>query len=801
MNSHKSDCNTWSIIYDHYDPADEGRREAVLALGNGVLMSRAAAPESIGNGAHYPGTYRVGCYNRLRTNIQGEEVENESLVNLPNWLSLSFRIEQGRWFSLDEVEILEYRQELNMEEAVLYRNVTFRDEEGRKSSLRERRFISMAQPHLLALEVELSPQNWSGEVEVFSALDGRVLNNNVRRYAPYNSRHLKTVFTGRAGEELLELRAKTVQSGIEIALCARTRLYQGKNTPAYERKLDKEKDRVGDRLQLSLKAGEPVRMEKIAALYTSRDLAIAECREAARQAVEQMEGFEALLLPHRKAWAQLWRRSRISLKPQKHLRLFRFHIFQILQNLSPHTADLDVGVPPNGWQGEEYHGQIFWDELFVLQFLTFRFPAIARSALLYRFRRLNQARRLAKEHGFRGAMFPWRSASSGREETPKYQLNLYSGRWIKDHTYLQRHISAVIAFNVCHYVEVTGDTLFLEDYGAELLLEIARFWASKAKYNPEYDRYEIKEVVGPDEYHTCYPGSTKPGIDNNTYTNVMAVWALFQARRYFEKVSPQRRQELWEVLGLSHEELDHWDEVSRKMRIVFQEEGILSQFEGFSSLRKLDLRQFRHQHGEERIDWALEAIGDSVERYQVSKQADTSLLLYLFSPEEMMALLKRLGYSMDPEGLRRTVHYHRSHTVHESSLSRIVYAGALAQLDPETSWELFEKAQLIDLIPGEHADSSEGIHLGAMGGTLVILQYFYLGIRIQSGVLTLNPAFPEKLEKVKITLFFRGVELEFEVNHRRVRITSVHPNVVSIQVGHGGETKELNAGSSVSFDF
>lgn len=790
----------WSIRYSHYDPDDEGRREAVFALGNGYLVSRAAAPEALDDGIHYPGTYRVGCYNRLTSIILHRKVENESLVNLPNWLLLTFRIDEGRWFSLDEVEIIDYQQTLNMQEALLERKVHFRDQQGRQTMLCERRFISMVQPHLMGLEIKLTAENWSGVLEVNTALDGRIINNNVRRYRAYNKRHLKTLFAERLHTDTIALKARTVQSGIAIAVAARTRLRISDRITYVKRTIHTEEDLIEDRLHVLVKSGERVIIEKIAALYTSRDLAIADCGEAAQNVLAHAANFDTLFMAHASAWKQLWRRCKINMNSTHHLRCFRLHIFQIMQNISPHTADLDVGVPPSGWQGEEYHGQIFWDELFVLQFLTYRFPSVARSVLLYRYRRLDEARCLAKQYGYRGAMFPWRSASTGREETPLLQLNLYSGHWIKDKTYLQRHIGAVIAYNICHYILVTGDHHFLEDYGAELLLEIARFWASKAIHNPKNDRYEIQEVVGPDEYHTSYPGAAVPGINNNSYTNVMAAWTLRQASHFFKQLSEQRKQDLWERLGLSTEEFSQWDRVSRNIYIPFLNDGIMDQFEGFSALQKFDLEQYRKQYEYKRIDWGLEAMGDSVEHYQVSKQADTSLLLYLFSPVELQEMLKYMGYSVDDEMLKRTVHYHLAHTAHESSLSRIVQAGALALLDKEASWKLFQKAQLIDLLPEEHKDTSEGIHLGAMGGTLVLLQYYYLGLRAQSGVLIVDPSLPEGLEQVQVTFFFHSVEIECLVTPAHIKIKSVHKNAPLVKVAYKQKAKDLLADSTVTYE-
>jgi len=246
----------------------------------------------------------------------------------------------------------------------------------------------------------------------------------------------------------------------------------------------------------SVNQGDKVAIEKIAALYTSRDPAIACCIEASQKAVQNAPSFTDLIGDHKHAWERLWMRCDIEFEPLDFLRVTRLHLFHILQTVSPHTADLDAGVPSRGWHGEDYRGHIFWDEAFVLPFLIYRFPSIARSMLLYRHRRLNAARALARQHGCRGAMFPWRSASSGCEETPRYPFNLLSGNWMPDYTKLQHHISIIVAHTVWQYYTITDDIAFLCDHGAELLIEIARFWASLATYNEECDRYEICGVMG-----------------------------------------------------------------------------------------------------------------------------------------------------------------------------------------------------------------------------------------------------------------------------------------------------------------
>ncbi|GAA6617972.1 glycoside hydrolase family 65 protein [Scytonema sp. NUACC26] len=801
--SYSNTCDlesAWTISFEDYEPEEEGHRESLCALGNGYFVTRAAAFEATADCIHYPGTYRAGIYNRLVSHIEGEDVDDESIVNLPNWLLLTFRIEGGDWFSIDNVEILSYHQKLHLRHGVLQREIQFRDSLGRQTLLREQRFVSMALPHLAGLNVELIAENWSGNLEIHSAIDGRVINNNVDRQKEYSKQHLEPLETGTLEPEGIWLKMRTCQSHINIALAARTRVFVNGNATDSVRVYDCEEAQVVERIHLSVKRGSAIAIEKIAALYTSHDYAIGESGEAAQQAIQDAPSFVSLLDAHKRAWALLWMRCEIDIAPVEYLRAIRLHIFHILQTVSPHTTDIDVGVSARGWHGENYRGHIFWDETFVLSFLAPRFPTVARSILLYRYRRLNFSRHLARQHGYSGAMFPWRSASTGREETPRFQFNPLSEHWIRDKTCLQHHINAIIAFNVWKYYTVTNDITFLCDYGAELIIEIARFWASIVTYNPKCDRYEILSVVGSDEYHTAYPNTEIPGIDNNTYTNVMASWTLCCAREVLNILPPSPCAELCYRLKLSQDEIEHWNVISQKMHIDFHNDGILSQYEGFENLSEFDLQQFHEQHGSQRVDWVLEAEGDDINRYQVTKQADVAMLFFLLTEKEVTVLLERQGYQFNRKQMQRTIEYHLQRTAHQSTLSRIVYAGALATLDSDKSWQLFAKACFTEISDKDSKETIGGIHLGMMAGTLYILHYHYLGLRIQNGSIYLDPSLPTHLKRLSISLHHRSNDLQIEMIDNHLSISAASANTESVKVTCQGQTMDLQPDTSVAIN-
>jgi alpha,alpha-trehalase len=783
--------NKWNLTYEGFDPEEEGLREALCSLGNGYFVTRGAAPESVADDVHYPGTYLAGGYNRLKTEIAGRVVENEDLVNLPNWLSLGFRIGDDDWFDLRKVEIVAYRQELDLRAGVLTRTVQFRDAKDRRTSLTQRRFVSMAQPHLAGLETTWLAENWSGRMEIRSALDGHVVNCGVARYRNLNGRHLVPVETGGVGSDAAFLKVQTSQSELRVAQAARVRLSVSDQRVELPFRLVEKSGYVAQHFEVEVPEGHAVRAEKIVTLFSSRDRAISECGLAAREEVGQAPAFEVLVQTHAQAWQRLWDRFDMELEfaspseTEKHTCLIlHLHIFHLLQTTSPHTIDLDVGVPARGWHGEAYRGHIFWDELFIFPLLNLRIPDITRALLKYRHRRLDAARRSARAGGYRGAMYPWQSGSDGREETQVVHLNPKSGRWLPDHSQLQRHVNAAIVYKIWQFYQASGDLEFLCFNGSEIILEIARFWASLATFNDTLGRYEIRGVMGPDEYHDAYPGADKPGLDNNAYTNLMAVWCLCRALDLVALLPTEHCSRVRQKLDVKEEEVRRWEDISRRMRLVFLERGILSQFEGYSDLKELDWEAYRAKYGRAmRLDRILEAEGDTPNRYKASKQADVLMLFYLFSAKELRELFERLGYTFDPGVIPRTIDYYLQRTCNGSSLSEVVDSWVLARSDRARSWSLFTEALQSDFADVQGGTTAEGIHLGAMAGTVDLVHRCYLGIEMRHDALWLNPQLPDEVTRLRVRIRYRQASLCLDATHDVLTVRAVHCPTGSVHIG------------------
>ncbi|MFF2188997.1 glycoside hydrolase family 65 protein [Streptomyces sp. NPDC058155] len=826
-------AHAWTWTYEGYDPERERLREALCTLGNGYFGTRGAASEMSEGPSHCPGTYAAGCYNRLTSSVAGRQVENEDMVNLPNWLPLRYRVRvegagPGPWLSPDGPELIEHGQTLDLRHGTLTRRSVYSAGEGsgRRLRVEQRRLVHMGEPHLAAQRTSFTAEGWTGEVEVEAALDGDVRNAGVDRYADLANLHLTRWRTGTAtgtgtrtgtrtgtgsatgtGSERSDtvwLCCRTLNSHIRIALAARTRVVGRRGAsrpgtpsrPGITSRTHLTARQAVQTLTIPVESGETVVVDKTVALYTSHDQAISGPLTAAIEAVRRAPDFPRLLASHHRAWEHIWRRAALDVPGEAGV-ILRLHLFHVLQTLSPHTADLDVGVPARGLHGEAYRGHVFWDELFVLPYLNLHFPEVSRALLRYRYRRLPAACRAARDAGRAGAMYPWQSGSDGREESQELHLNPRSGRWLPDHSRLQHHVGSAVAYNVWQYAQASGDTRFLYGEGAETLIQIARFWADAAVWDPSLERYRVRGVVGPDEYHDGYPDSTVPGLDDNAYTNVTAAWVLTRALELSRALPPSRGQELFERLRLDPAERDRWDDIAHRLHVPYHE-GVISQFEGYADLAELDWDRYRGQYGDiRRLDRILEAEGDSVNRYKASKQADVLMLGHLFPPRELAGLFRQLGHRLDDESWRATIDYYLPRTSHGSTLSALVSAWVLARARRDEAWAYAEEALIGDVADIQGGTTAEGIHLGAMAGTLDFVQRCLTGLEARDDGLWLDPAPLPQLSKFRVGVRYRDHwDVDLRIRAQRVRVGVPEAAEGPVHVVLGGSESAVAPGTA-----
>lgn len=764
--------DNWKLQFNNWNPKDHPVEEAVCALGNGYFVTRAALEQENDNAYNYPGTYLAGGYNRMKSTIQGKEIENEDLVNWPNYLYLTFRIGNNSWFKIADVDILDWDTTLNIREGLLERKMRFRDKKKNITTIISRRLASMDDYHVAGIEWTLIPENWAGKVTVRSGIDGNLINNNVERYSDLNQDHLEVYDQGFIDDRSLYLSSRTKQSDIRMTQAARTTLIIHEEVQDIKQQQITEGGAVYGDFVLHCNKLEPVRVEKLVSIFTSRDFAISDPLTEAKLKLTRMDTFALLVQRQKMAWKQIWDYNDMFVNSSDEDQLLiRLHIFHLYQTVSKNSIDYDIGVPARGWHGEGYRGHIFWDELYIQPFIDLHFPQLSRSLLMYRYRRLPEAYELAKEYGFRGALFPWQSGSNGREETQKIHLNPKSGRWLPDVSHLQYHINAAVAFNVWHYYQSTGDMDFMHTYGAEIILATALFWSDLAQFNTKSGRYEIHRVMGPDEYHTHYPDAEEPGLNNNAYTNIMAVWVIQKALEIFDLFDESCCLKMADKIGITQDDKEKWQAITTKMFVPFHDNSIISQFEGYEELEELDWQQYRKKYGHAiRLDRILESEDDSPNRYKASKQADVLMLFYLFSCEELTGIFSQLGYDFDPSGIPKNIDYYYKRTSHGSTLSQVIHAWVYARSRRDLSWKSFKTALVSDYKDIQGGTTHEGVHLGAMAGTLDLLQRCYSGLEIREDVLWLNPRLPNDIKEMSFHVRYRSHWIKLTIKQKKIMV-------------------------------
>ena len=756
-------ADQWCIAYHDIDPKSERTRETLLSVGNGYLGTRGAMEDAAGP-AGYPGTYIAGLYNRLTSEIGGREVENEDFVNAVNWIPVSFRIDDDPAETISEMTVESIFRQLELKTGIFHRDMTVSDAKGRKTRIVSERFASMDTPHACARRYRITPLNYKGPLDVSAALEIPDINDGVLRYRELKQKHLSPSGQEAAGNFLL-VSAQTVSSGVEIAAAAAIDISGAQTAPAEQ---GVSAGRAELRFSVPAGSDRSFCLEKRVAIYTSADAGVDDAADAARNAVNNMPSFNALKQASIQQWGRLWDAMDIRLTGDRFSqKMLRLHMYHLLVSASPHNVHIDAGMTARGLHGEAYRGHIFWDELFILPFYELHFPEIARSLLLYRYRRLDDARELARAEGFRGAMFPWQSGSSGREETQVVHLNPMTGEWGPDHSSLQRHVSLAIAYNTWQYWHITGDMNFLEAFGAEMFFEICRFWVDKARWRLETGRYHIDGVMGPDEFHEKYPKSDSGGFTDNAYTNLMTHWALVTAGEIFSAMQKPARQSLADRIGIDAKEIESWKEIARKLNLVI-EDGVIAQFDGYFSLTELDWEHYRSAYGDiHRMDRILKKEGKSPDDYKLAKQADVLMGFYVLGARRVASMLRAMGYEADDGILRKNVEYYLPRTSHGSTLSRVVHGALAAALgDMETSWKLYQEALASDYTDIQGGTTGEGIHTGVMAGTVLFAMTAYGGLRTDGDAVRVDPALPPLWEKMEYAIRFRGIRHELEITRR-----------------------------------
>ncbi len=740
----------WIVAETDFVSENSGKFETIFSLGNGYMGLRAATEE--GSPGEVRGCYVAGLFDKF----PGEVTE---LPNIPDWTKIGIKLD-GEVFSLCTGKIMSYSRQLNMRDGELVRNIEWMSPAGKKTKLVFKRFVSMCDLNVAAIKIEIRPVNYSGSIEILSGIDGQVSNSGVQHFKEGQFRMFK--------DGTVSVTSRTQESNIGLTVAVKHLFsIDGKETT------EAEQVRTGRR-QIFLSSGHKIVegqtfcMEKLVSVYSTRDTEFKEPqfgkaeerldKELEKNAIEKLRdavnlGYDGLFNNHLAEWNRIWEKADISIDGPDFDQLgIRFSIFHIHQMTPAH--DERIGIAAKGLSGEGYKGHAFWDtEIFLLPVHIFTSPETAKKLLLYRYHLLEGARKKAKENGYKGAMYPWESADTGDEVTPKWgAVDIKTGEPIRIWGgEIEQHVTCDVVYSIWQYFEVTKDYDFMFKYGLEIMLDTSRFWASRLEYNKSKDRYEINDVMGPDEY--------SEHVNNNAFTNYMVRWQMEKALQFSGWIM-ENEAEVWTKvstkLNFSMDELDDWKEKAGKIYFAIDEDtGFIHQYEGFTDKKMIDLSKYRGKVGAILEDYSWEDVVHS----QVLKQADVVMLLYL------------AGDDFSLETKKANWDYYEPITLHDSSLSAGMHAIVAADMDDvEKGYEYFQESIRIDL--GKNMQSCEtGLHAASHGGNWQAVVNGFGGVRITGdGTLRINPRLPEEWNSLKYSLTWHGVRCFVEVNKNKLLI-------------------------------
>lgn len=779
----------WHLeYYGSYSGKRQYGQESMQTIGNGYFGLRGAYVESKANDNYYPGTYVAGLFNQLTTNINNRDIVNEDLVNLPNAQYMTFSIDDGDPFKITPDQIENVYRSLDMRTGVFTITMLISLKNGKRLKVITKKVADMKNYHNYSLQYTVQPLNFSGEMTIYSEIDGSVTNSNVERYRDFNGKHLTVDATKVDGQRALLL-AHTKNSKVNIAVGSRI---QSPNIDGSVLNSNKLQEKIRQSISFHVVEGRTYTVEKTVSIYTS--LETDSSLEFAVNDHAYHKNFADAVANSMRCWQKIWSRCDIELNgditAQKLLRLNEFHATVSAQEHV--NKDLDASVGARGLHGEAYRGHIFWDELFILPYYTMHYPALTKHLLMYRYNRLNAAKEYAEKNGYKGAMYPWQSGMYGDEQSQSLHLNPITNQWDPDNSRKQRHVSLAIAYNIWNYYNMTKDNEFMKNFGIEMMLNIAKLWISMSEYDPETKKYSINNVMGPDEFHEGYPNAKESGLNNNAYTNIMTSW-LFSKIGYLLKNEPEQViNDNLQRADFTEDDLDAMQNIGHDLKLEFNQDDILGQFEGYFNLKTIDFDYYRRQYGDiSRMDRILKSEDDSPDKYQLAKQADALMGLYNLTEKTFMGILDDLGYKIaDPQKfIKDNVNFYLQRTTHGSTLSRIVYSMlALKVNDKKLSWKLFYEALTSDYYDIQGGTTAEGIHLGVMGATLNVVTSYFAGVDFRGNQLIVDPNFPESWNSLRFNMSFRGIRYYFTVNKDTIVVKADAPTIITVK----GEDIQLN---------
>ena len=696
--------NTWNIIIEGFNKADITKHESIFSLGNGAMGMRANFEEDY-TGDTLQGSYIGGIYYPDKTRVgwwkNGYPEYFAKVLNAPNWIGLHIKI-NGELLDLNTcLEVKNFRRQLNMKEGWYERSFTAMLPNQQEIQVNVLRFLSLRYDELGALRYEITPITTEATIEIESYLDSGIKNSD----ANWDERFWNTLEIS-SEDNFATILAETKKTGFKVHTFMQNQLFIDNKALNISPKENKKENYIGLQYEVKVKQNQTFRIEKYGGYSRSNDYSTLS---------KSIALFDSFLENQREDWAAIWETSDIVIEgDEKAQQGIRFNIFQLNQTYSGKYAHLNIG--PKGFTGEKYGGSTYWDtEAYCLPFyMATKGAEVARNLLMYRYNQLDKAIENAQKLGFTGgaALYPM-VTMNGEECHNEWEI-----------TFEEIHRNGAIAFAIYNYTRYTGDESYIKEYGIEVLIAIARFWAQRVSFSAEKQKYVILGVTGPNEYEN--------NINNNFYTNYLASWCLRYAA---EQVTTLQKEDI------TKEETQQWLHIAQNIYLPYSEKyGVYLQQDGF--LDK-DLKPVTAIPAEERPlnqHWSW----DRILRSPYIKQADTLQGFYFFEDH------------FTKEELQKHYEFYEPFTVHESSLSPCVHsvlASALGKTDE--AYTLYLRTARLDL-DDYNKEVHEGLHITSMAGTWLSIVEGFAGMRVKNSELHFTPRLPKHWKSLSFKVIFQG---------------------------------------------
>jgi len=756
----------WSIVEEGFNPDNHKASESIFSLGNGLMGQRANFEEAW-SGPTLRGSYMAGVYYPDKTRVgwwkNGYPEYFAKVINSPNWIGIDVNVD-GETLDLFRARKVEnFIRTLDMKKGVLHRRFTATLNNEHRVSVVTERFLNMALPETGTVRLSITPEDADCTITLTPYIDGDVKNED----ANYDEQFWNIPET-ESSPNKGALLAQTKKLDFKVAYAMKTEVTGGKIREIQPVKEDKF---TGHHIYVNARKNDTVVITKYAGVCSSMNHKQEELMPRARQLAEETAetGFEELLNAHTARWKEIWAHSDITIHGDVAAQQgIRFNIFHLNQTYTGEDERLNIG--PKGFTGEKYGGSTYWDtEAYCIPFfLMTASQKVVRNLLLYRYKHLPKAIENAQKLGFTNgaALYPM-VTMNGEECHNEWEI-----------TFEEIHRNGAIAFAIYNYIRHTGDIKYLEDYGLEVLIAIARFWSQRTTFSQEKMKFVILGVTGPNEYEN--------NINNNWYTNRIAVWCLNYARQSLQIVmenNPTRFAEIIEKTNLDvNTETGVWKSIEGNMHMPYnQEDGIYLQQDQYMDKEQITANELSPSIRPLNQHWSW----DRILRSCFIKQADTLQGIYLFEEE------------MNTTTIRRHFDFYEPRTVHESSLSPCVHSILASRIgNISKAHEMYLRTSRLDL-DDYNNEVDEGLHITSMAGTWMSIVEGFGGKRVYSdGQLRLAPVIPPKWKGYTFRVRFHENDMEVSVDKNEVKITSHAEN--HIQLVLYDKTLTISPGQSVS---